>query len=77
MPKTIDIPIPADLPAPLPPFLTKADCVLLLRHWRLGGKDYLTKLIAAGTLHFEKRPHCERGSRVKSEAMINLYLSLS
>lgn len=72
----ITIPIPPGLPAPLPPFLTKTDCVQLLQHWNLGGKHYLSKLIAAGTLHFEPLPHGERGTVTKSKEIINFYLSL-
>lgn len=72
----ISIPIPPALPVPLPPFLTKGDCVLLLQHWRLGGKDYLTKLTSAGTLKFIQRPHTQRGDVVSSTAMIEFYKSM-
>jgi hypothetical protein len=72
---TIDIPIPQELPAPLPPFLTKSNCVLLFHHWNLGGKHFLSKLVAAGTLHFKPRPHM-RGDVTKSEDVVKLYLSL-
>lgn len=72
---TIEIPIPKELAAPLPPFLTKANCVVLFQYWNLGGKNFLSKLIAAGTLHFKPRPHT-RGEITKSEDVIKLYLSL-